>query len=865
MTDTPMVAQYKRIKAEHEDKILLFRLGDFYEMFFADAEIAARDLEITLTGRGVGKGERIPMCGVPYHAVDGYIASLLKKGHKVAICEQIGDPKATSGLVRREVVRVITPGTFLDPSALEEKKNNYLAAVTRYGGSLGLAVIDAGTGEFRATGFNGPDKVTGLHSEMIRLQPSECLYPREDTELKQILGDMQQLFPVLPSPLGEDYSLEKSLSLLAQKLGEVHFPGGEEFQAGACAAAAIIGYLQETQRVDLLHVQGLKAYRVSDYMVIDGDTRRNLELTKSVRGDNRGATLLGVLDHTYTAMGGRTLRKWVEQPLLNRERILARLDAVENLVGDSVLRTLLPDILKEIYDLERLLGKVVYQTATARDLLALQRSLIQLPKIKESLAEVTADRLMHLRDSLDTCSDLSTFLEGALHPDPPAGLREGNLIKTGYHEEIDRLRNLTRKGREWLAELEGAERERTGIKSLKIGYNKVFGYYLEVTKSNLDAVPPNYVRKQTLVNAERFITPELKEWEVEITGAQERCIELEYQVFLELRRHIATEIERVQGAAKIIGEIDSLLSLATTAIYNRYSKPVLTLGDGIKIEAGRHPVVEVMMADSTFIPNDTGLDQNNNQLLLITGPNMAGKSTYIRQVALIVLLAQMGSFVPAKAAELGVVDRIFTRVGAADDLASGQSTFMVEMNEVGNILRNATSKSLLILDEIGRGTSTYDGLSIARAVAEYILERVGAKTLFATHYHELTALAQDYSAAKNYTIAVEERGKDIIFLRKVVPGGSDRSYGIHVARLARLPEDVIGRAEDLLAQLEGEKKEKAQDETAGTVSEKTIQLDLFSNLERRVLEELYRLKPLQMTPLEALNKIHSLQELLKGK
>ncbi|NLJ34539.1 MAG: DNA mismatch repair protein MutS [Firmicutes bacterium] len=870
MTDTPMVAQYKRIKAEHEDKILLFRLGDFYEMFFTDAEIAARDLEITLTARGVGKGERIPMCGVPYHAVDGYIANLLKKGHKVAICEQVEDPKAKGGLVRREVVRVITPGTFHDPAALEEKKNNYLVAVTRSGESYGLAVIDVGTGEFRATGFTGPDRAAALHSEMTRLQPSECLYPQGDEDLKQLLAELGQLFPLLPTPCKKSHSWEESISLLREELDQVHLPEGEEFQAAACAAGAIIAYLRETQRVELLHIRGLAAYRVSDYMVLDGATRRNLELTRNVRGDIKGPTLLGVLDHTHTAMGGRTLRKWLEQPLLNRERIVSRQDAVENLVEDSILRTQLPDILKEIYDLERLLGKVVYQTATARDLLALKKSLAQLPLVKEGLTKAKAERLLYLRDNLDTCSDLFTLLAEALHPDPPVGLREGNLIKTGYHGEIDRLRALTRKGREWLAELEAAERERTGIKSLKIGFNKVFGYYLEVTKSNLGAVPSNYIRKQTLVNAERFITPELKEWEVEITGAQEKCIELEYQVFLQLRQRIAAEIERVQGAAQVIGQLDSLLSLATAAIYNRYAKPVLTLKDSLTIRGGRHPVVEVMMPGSSFIPNDTKLDQGHNQLLLITGPNMAGKSTYIRQVALIVLLAQMGSFVPAKAAEIGIVDRIFTRVGAADDLASGQSTFMVEMNEVGNILRNATGKSLLILDEIGRGTSTYDGLSIARAVAEYILKRLGAKTLFATHYHELTSLAQDYTGAKNYTIAVEEKGKDIIFLRKVIPGASDRSYGIHVARLARLPKDVIERAEDLLTLLEGEKRGKTVAETACGITTRgdggeMVQLDLFSAQERRVLKELQQLKPYQMTPLEALNKIHNLQALLKGR
>jgi DNA mismatch repair protein MutS len=861
MADTPMVAQYKRIKAQHMDKILFFRLGDFYEMFFEDAEIAARELEITLTGRDAGKGKRMPMCGVPYHAADSYIARLLEKGYKVAICEQVEDPKTSTGLVKREVTRIVTPGTFLDPQVLEAKKNNYLAAVAQYGTSLGMAIIDAGTGDFKVTGFNGPGQVEALRSEMLRLQPAECLYPQDDTELQQLIKELQQFFPVLPSPRREgEFSLPTSLTLLERELASVNLPEGEEFQAGACAAGAILFYLRETQKVDPIHIKGLEAYRVSDYMVIDGTSRRNLELTRSLRGDKTRATLLGVLDYTFTAMGGRTLRQWVEQPLLNKERIEERLEAVEDFVADSALRTSLPDSLKDIYDLERLMGKVVYQTATARDLLALKRSLALLPAIKEALAGVQASRLAALREALDPCTDLWQLLEDALNEDPPAGLREGNLIKTGYHQEVDRLRTMAQKGRKWLAELEVRERERTGIKNLKIGYNKVFGYYLEVTKSNLDAVPQDYIRKQTLVNAERFITPELKEWEAEITGAQDRCIELEYQLFLELRQRVAGEIERVQRVAKIIGEIDSLLSLALAAIKNRYNKPVLTTDNRIIIQGGRHPVVEQMLTDTPFVPNDTLLD-SQNQFLLITGPNMAGKSTYIRQVALIVLMAQMGSFVPAKAAEIGVVDRIFTRVGAADDLASGQSTFMVEMNEVGNILRNATGNSLVILDEIGRGTSTYDGLAIARAVAEYILEKLGAKTLFATHYHELTTLANDYQQVKNYTIAVEEQGKDIIFLRKIIPGASDRSYGVHVARLARLPEAVIRRAEEILTLLEGDQDTAEEIASSGP---EPVQLDLFSFQEREVLAAIQNLDPLNMTPLEALQVLVVLQSLLKG-
>lgn len=861
MADTPMVAQYKRIKAQHQDKILFFRLGDFYEMFFEDAEIAARELEITLTGRDAGKGKRMPMCGVPYHAADTYIARLLEKGYKVAICEQVEDPRTSTGLVKREVTRIVTPGTFLDPQVMEAKKNNYLAAVAQYGTSLGLAYIDAGTGDFKVTGFRGTGQVDALRSEMLRLQPAECLYPRDDGELQQLIKELKPFFPVLPSPRREEeFALAASLALLERELASVSLPEGEEFQAGACAAGAILCYLRETQRVDPIHIKGLEAYRVSDYMVIDGATRRNLELTRSLRNDKTRATLLGVLDHTFTAMGGRTLRQWVEQPLLNKERIAERLEAVEDFVAESALRTALPDSLKGIYDLERLMGKVVYQTATARDLLALKRSLALLPAIKEALAAAKAPRLTSLREALDPCTDLWQLLEAALNEDPPASLREGNLIKTGYHGEVDRLRALTKKGRKWLAELEVRERERTGIKNLKVGYNKVFGYYLEVTKSNLAAVPQDYIRKQTLVNAERFITPELKEWEAEITGAQDRCIELEYQLFIELRQQVAGEIERVQRVAKIIGEIDALLSLAQAAIKYRYNKPTLTTDNRIAIQDGRHPVVEQMLTDTPFVPNDTLLD-SQNQLLLITGPNMAGKSTYIRQVALIVLMAQMGSFVPARAAEIGVVDRIFTRVGAADDLASGQSTFMVEMNEVGNILRNATSNSLIILDEIGRGTSTYDGLAIARAVAEYILERLKAKTLFATHYHELTTLAKDYKQVKNYTIAVEERGKDIIFLRRIIPGASDRSYGIHVARLARLPEAVIRRAEEILALLEGE--QEAAKEIASTGFE-PVQLDLFSFQEREVLAALQCLDPLNMTPLEALQALVELQSLLKG-
>ncbi|MGI6576425.1 MAG: DNA mismatch repair protein MutS [bacterium] len=859
-----MVAQYKSIKAQHKDKILFFRLGDFYEMFFADAEIAARELEITLTARDAGKGKRMPMCGVPYHAAENYIARLLDKGYKIAICEQVEDPKASTGLVKREVVRIITPGTFFNPQNLEAKKNNYLVSVVRKGDSFGLAVVDAGTGEFQATAFYDSEPKEALQSELMRLQPIECLYPQKDPVLAQCIADLQHLFPCMPTPQENMLSIAESQELLLSRVSEANLPDEEPMQLGVWAAGALLNYLEETQKVELIHISNLDFYHVNDYMVIDGATQRNLELTKSIRDDQTKTTLLGVLDYTCTAMGGRTLRHWLEQPLINVAKIKERQDIIDTLLNDSELRSQLYHNLKHVYDLERLLGKVVYQTATARDLLSLRKSLKLIPDIKCSLTNVSTKGLCALEKELDPCQDLYQLLEQALEDAPPVGLKDGNLIKSGFDQEVDRLRQLTLQGKEWLAQLETKERERTGIKSLKIGYNKIFGYYLEVTRSNLAAVPADYIRKQTLVNAERFITPELKEWEAEITGAQARCLELEYEIFIQIRKKIAQEAPRLQATARVIGQLDAFQSLAQAALYNRYIKPEVSNKPIIKIEAGRHPVVEKIQTDTPFVPNDTMLDNDNNQLIILTGPNMAGKSTYIRQVALLVLMAQVGSFIPAKSAHIGIVDRIFTRIGASDNLAAGESTFMVEMKEVGSILRNASKKSLIILDEIGRGTSTYDGLSIARAVAEYIIQHknLGAKTLFATHYHELTELAAEYPQVKNYTIGVEEQGKDIIFLRKIIPGISDKSYGIHVARLAKLPEAVIIRAGNILTALEAKDTETQVEAAAAT--DAPIQLDLFSAVERQVLEQLLALDPENMTPLQALGKIYQLQALLKN-
>lgn len=805
---TPMIQQYLHIKSQYQDAILFFRLGDFYEMFFEDALTASAILEIALTARDGGI-EKVPMCGIPYHAYEGYVAKLLAHGYKVAICEQVEDPAVAKGIVRREVIRVITPGTVMDEKVLLDKANNYLGALVSEHGSWGLAYIDISTGEFCVTQC-GHREVSVL-DELIRLKPAELIVPdtlKDDGCVPEILKQVKCYINWRPM-------LQKSLGQVLEVLG-TELRVGEDLAAQlykwplACQAAYyVLDFLQETQKQKLGHLTELKVYKPKNYMLIDAATRRNLELTENMQTKSVRASLLGVLDETVTAMGARKLKHWLETPLLDKNLIQQRLDAVEELVENALLRESLRKAIKGIYDLERLVGRVAYGSANARDLLALKQSIARLPQIAGLIDWVHSAYLRLLINDLDLLEDLFTLLDNGIADDPPAGVREGNIIKDGFNQEVDRLREAARHGKQWIAELEAKERERTGIRSLKVGFNKVFGYYLEVTKPNLHMVPQDYHRKQTLANAERFITAELKEMENLILGAEEKLNKLEYEIFNELRAQVEKNAGRLQTSANIVAELDVLLSLALVAIANNYCKPELVDSSKLELIEARHPVVEKLSA-GRFVANDCHLEPPASILNIITGPNMAGKSTYIRMAALITVMAQIGSFVPARKAVVGIADRIFARVGASDDLSTGRSTFMVEMNEVANILNHATERSLVILDEVGRGTSTFDGISIAWAVSEYLLTRVKARTLFATHYHELTLLQEEFPAARNFSMAVKEEGNKITFLRKVIPGAADRSYGIHVAELAGVPKEVLDRANNLLAALEERKQDVRQ-------------------------------------------------------
>ena len=877
---TPMMKQYMQTKEEYKDCILFYRLGDFYEMFFDDALTASKELEITLTGKNCGLEERAPMCGIPYHAVDSYLNRLVSKGYKVAICEQVEDPKTAKGIVKREVIRVVTPGTNLDTQGLDETKNNYIMCIVYMADRYGLSVADVTTGEYLVTEL---DSQTKLMDELYKFMPSEIVC----NEAFYMSGlDLDDLKKRLHMAI---YSLEAWYfdDALCRETLQEHFKvaslegiGLSDYECGMIASGALLKYLEETQKNSLSHMSRLTRYATGNYMVLDSATRRNLELVETLREKQKRGSLLWVLDKTKTAMGARTLRKYVEQPLIDKESIVKRLDAVAELKDNAICREEIREYLNPVYDLERLVGKITYQSANPRDLIAFQSSLSMLPSVKCILKDMESDLLKEIYEELDPLEELCDLVGRAIQEEPPLAMKEGGIIKDGYNEEVDRLRKAKSEGKNWLADLETKEREKTGIKNLRIRYNKVFGYYLEVTNSFKDLVPDYYTRKQTLANAERYIIPELKELEDTILGAEDKLCALEYELYCEVRNTIAAELTRIQRTAKAVAKLDVIASLALVAERNNYVRPKINEKGVIDIRDGRHPVVEKMIPNDMFIANDTYLDDKKQRISIITGPNMAGKSTYMRQAALIVLMAQLGSFVPASSANIGLVDRIFTRVGASDDLASGQSTFMVEMNEVANILRNATSKSLLILDEIGRGTSTFDGLSIAWAVVEYISNSklLGAKTLFATHYHELTELEGKISNVNNYCIAVKEKGDDIVFLRKIVKGGADKSYGIQVAKLAGVPDPVINRAKEIVeelvtADITGKVKNIAVQgsETKKKTQKKLDEVDLtqFSLFDTvkddDVLNELKELDISHMTPMDAMNKLYQLQNKLRNR
>ncbi|MEG1847266.1 MAG: DNA mismatch repair protein MutS [Lachnospiraceae bacterium] len=878
-TLTPMMQQYKKTKEEYQDCILFYRLGDFYEMFFEDALIASKELEITLTGKNCGQEEKAPMCGIPYHAVEGYLNKLVGKGYKVAICEQVEDPKLAKGIVKREVVRIVTPGTNLNIQGLEESKNNYLMTIVYFQDNIGISVADVTTGDYFLTEVEDTKK---LMDEIYKYMPSEIICNEaflvsgmDITDLKERLGIV--IYPLEPYYFDED--TDKHILLKHFKLNAIAGLGLEDFQSGVIAAGALLQYLYETQKTELAHFTHLYPYRVGNYMLLDSSTRRNLELTETLREKRKVGSLLWVLDKTKTAMGARTLRSYIEQPLVNHNSINHRLDAIEELSLDAISRDEIREYLNAIYDLERLLGKVSYKTANPRDLIALRNSIEMLPHIKTVLDSFHKKILADIQNEVDDLSDIYSLITASIQEEPPIMLRDGGIIKEGYDTDIDTLRKAKTEGKQWLAQLEQADRERTGIKNLKIKYNRIFGYYFEVTNSYQSLVPEDYIRKQTLANAERYTTTRLKELEDMILNAEDKLYDLEYDAFCRIRDTIAAEVNRIQMTAKAVAKLDVFASLSLVAERENYVRPVLNEDGIIHIKGGRHPVVEKMINHDMFIDNDTYLDNDNHCISIITGPNMAGKSTYMRQVALIVLMAQIGCFVPAQSAKIGIVDRIFTRVGASDDLASGQSTFMVEMNEVANILRNATSNSLLILDEIGRGTSTFDGLSIAWAVIEHISNRklLGAKTLFATHYHELTELEGKMNNVNNYCIAVKERGDDIVFLRKIIKGGADKSYGIQVAKLAGVPTSVIERAKEIVEQLtDNDITERVQNIAVHTLQSKKHstsldevdleQISLFDTVkDEDVIMEIKALDMSNLTPMDAMNTLYALQNKLNNR
>ena len=864
---SPMMQNYLNTKEQYKDCLLFYRLGDFYEMFFDDAIVASRELEITLTGRACGLEEKAPMCGVPYHAVDIYLSKLIAKGYKVAICEQLEDPKTAKGIVKRDVIRVVTPGTVIETNMLEEKKNNYIMSIFKKGMYYGIAVCDISTGDFYTTEIKLQDNnFEKLLDEYARYSPAELVVNTQmgnsEKELN-IMKDRNNTFVTTR----DDSIFESDFSKIAELYTIVdNYDKEKEVDSELIARATngLLNYFTETQKVKLEHINKIQVYEVQKYMSLDINARRSLELTERMRDKSKRGTLIWVLDKTNTSMGGRLLRRWINDPLLDVKEINERLEAVEELKNNIMFRGDIVDSLRKVYDMERLAGKISYGNANGRDLISLKNSLENLPTLKSVLSNATSQLLKRMYEKLDVLEDMYKLIDESIVDEPPISVKEGGLIKPGFNKEIDEYKLASTEGKNWIVQLEAKERELTGIKNLKVGYTKVFGYYIEVTKSFIKDVPTDrYIRKQTLTGAERYITEELKSMEDRILGAEEKVVSMEYEIFTQIRNEIGRNIERIQTSSSTIATVDVLSSLAIVAEDNNYVRPEVNEGTTIDIKDGRHPVIEKMLGSGEFVENDTYLNSDDVRVAIITGPNMAGKSTYMRQVAIITLMAQIGSFVPASEAKIGIVDKIFTRVGASDDLSSGQSTFMVEMNEVANILKDATPKSLVILDEIGRGTSTYDGLSIAWAVAEYIADKskIGCKTLFATHYHELLQLEGTVEGIKNYQVEVKEKGEDVIFLRKIIEGGTDESYGIHVAKLAGVPRNVVTRANKVLRSLEkGGVKVKEDKEDKKQVAG---QFDLFDMKNEDIIHELDKINVNELTPIDALNTLVKIKEMLK--
>ena len=864
---SPMMQRYLETKKEYQDCILFYRLGDFYEMFFDDAITASRELELTLTGKDCGQEERAPMCGVPHHAAEIYISKLIAKGYKVAICEQLEDPKKAKGIVKRGVIRVVTPGTLVDSNMLEERKNNYIMSIYKTGIYYGISICDISTGEFYSAEVKDNYNFPMLLDEIARYSPSELVVNSMMADCQEEMDKIKERFENIYVTKFNDKFFTSDLNNINLRFNLVDNSGRKledisDKKLAISSINALIEYIEETQKTSLDHINKITVYQISKYMALDINARRNLEITEKMRDKSKKGTLLWVLDKTSTSMGGRLLRRWLSDPLVDVNEINKRLDAVEELKDNIILRGDVVENLKKVYDIERLTGKMAYGNANARDMVTLKNSLLKLPEVKKCLSECKSDLLKELYQNLDELQDIYGLIEKSIVDDPPMTITDGGIIKLGYDPEIDKLKTAQTEGKNWLIKLEADEKEKTGIKNLKVGFNKVFGYYLEVTKSNLNLVPERYIRKQTLTGAERYITEELKNLENQILGAEEKVVNLEYEAFTKIREEIAKNVVRLQTTSEVVSTLDVLSSFATVAEDMNYCKPNVNNFGTIDIKNGRHPVIEKILGTGSFVENDTHLDKDENRLAIITGPNMAGKSTYMRQVALITLMAQVGSFVPAESATIGVVDKIFTRVGASDDLSMGQSTFMVEMMEVATILKEATPNSLIILDEIGRGTSTYDGLSIAWAVAEYIAdkEKCGAKTLFATHYHELTELEEKIDGVKNYSIAVKEKGEDIIFLRKIVRGGTDESYGIHVARLAGVPKVVTNKANEILRSIERKNVLTGKKEEKKDKKQVEGQFDMYNFKLAEIAHEIDKINLNELTPIDALNTLVKIKE-----